>query len=168
VKTVALVGYTSAGKTTLFNILTGKKKYSDQSLFTTLDTVVGKIKLEKYIPAVLVSDTIGFIEDLPPVLIEAFRSTLLESMESQILLHVIDASDPHISKKITTVNEILAGLEADQQRVLVFNKIDLLSTAALGKLKAKYNDDTNIFVSAKTGNGIDILKQETEKLLGRV
>ena len=168
VKTVALVGYTSAGKTTMFNILTGKKKYSDESLFTTLDTVVGKIKLEKYIPAVLVSDTIGFIEDLPPVLIEAFRSTLLESMESQILLHVIDASDPDINQKIATVNEILGELEADQQRVLVFNKIDLLSAAALKNLKEKYSDSANIFVSAKTGNGIDILKQKTEKLLGRV
>jgi GTP-binding protein HflX len=167
VKTVALVGYTSAGKTTLFNILTGKQKKSHQSLFTTLDTVVGKIKLQHYIPAVLISDTIGFIDDLPPILIEAFRSTLLESMEAQLVLHVIDVSDPKMFEKITVVEDILQELHASQTRLYVFNKIDLLSPSQQAQLAAKYRGKSVVFVSAKSGEGSIELKQRTEEFLGR-
>ncbi len=167
VKTVALVGYTSAGKTTLFNILTGKEKKSHQSLFTTLDTVVGKIKLQQYIPAVLVSDTIGFIDELPPVLIQAFRSTLLESMEAQVVLHVIDVSDTKMFDKITIVEDILHELQATQTRIYVFNKIDLLSLEQQKILAEKYTGKSVVFVSAKTGEGIELLKEKTEALLGR-
>lgn len=167
VKTVALVGYTSAGKTTLFNALTGKSKQAHQSLFTTLDTVVGKVKLQEFIPAVLVSDTIGFIDELPPVLIEAFRSTLLESMEAQVLVHVIDASDEKMVDKITIVEDILHELNATQTRIYVFNKIDLLHPEQLAVLQKKYTGESVVFVSAKTNKGIETLKQKTEILLGR-
>lgn len=167
VKTVALVGYTSAGKTSLFNVLTGKVKRSHQSLFTTLDTVVGKVKLQEYIPAVLVSDTIGFIDDLPPILIEAFRSTLLESMEANVLLHVIDSADAKMLDKITIVEDILHELNATQTRIFVCNKVDLLSEERRRKLQRKYTGESVVFVSAKTGEGIAELKEKTEKLLGR-
>lgn len=166
VKTVALVGYTSAGKTSLFNALTGKHKYSEAALFTTLDTVVGKIKLEKYLPAVLVSDTIGFIEDLPPVLIEAFRSTLLESLEATVLLHVIDASDEKVLEKIAAVEAILADLEADQEQVMVFNKLDKTPPERVAVLQQKFSQAQTLFVSAKTGEGMDALKHKVEILLG--
>lgn len=124
---VALVGYTSAGKTTLFNALTGKEKEMSRGLFTTLDTVVGKIKTSKLDQPVLVSDTIGFINQLPPVLIEAFKSTLLESLEAKLLLHVVDANDPRILEKIKVVDEILLELGATQPIILVLNKADLLN-----------------------------------------
>ncbi len=167
VKTVALVGYTSAGKTTLFNALTGKNKESDQSLFTTLDTVVGKLKLEKFLPAVLVSDTIGFIDNLPPFLIEAFRSTLLESLEAEVLLHVVDAADPKSDEKIGIVESILKELAAPQEQILVFNKIDVLSNEKRKLIEAKYAERKTIFVSAKTGEGMAKLKETAEVLLGR-
>src|SRR5690606_20629978 len=115
---VALVGYTSAGKTTLFNRLTGKDKQTYQGLFTTLDTVVGKLKIEQSERPILISDTIGFIEDLPPVLIDAFKSTLLESVEAELLLHVVDASDPEREGKIAVVKRILKELKVTQPVVL--------------------------------------------------
>jgi GTPase len=158
---VALVGYTSAGKTTLFNGLTGKQKEVHQKLFTTLDTVVGKLKTpDKRLP-ILVSDTIGFVNDLPPTLIEAFRSTLMESMEAKLILHVIDSSDPQVEDKILVVERILEELELTQPVVRVFNKIDLV------KGERTFSDG-ELGVSAKTGEGLEELKQLLfERLIGR-
>ena len=104
---VALVGYTSAGKTTLFNALTGKHKVVSKKLFTTLDTVVGKMKAPRGNQPVIISDTIGFIHNLPPDLIQAFQSTLLESLSAKMLLHVVDISDPEIERNISVVNGYL-------------------------------------------------------------
>ncbi len=157
-KTVALVGYTSAGKTTLFNALTSKEKVTKAALFTTLDTVVGKLKIAPHDPTVLISDTIGFIEDLPPFMIDAFRSTLAESLAAQVLLHVIDASDPHYQEKIEVVNSILAELGVKDQPLLVFNKIDLIKSAQLKKLKLEYPGKNTFFISAKTGVGLAAIK----------
>lgn len=165
INTVAIIGYTSAGKTTLFNALTGKSKKMDQSLFTTLDSVVGKFKIPEYDPTILISDTIGFIEDLPPFLIEAFRSTLLESLAAKVLLHVVDASDPKVAEKIEVVNQILQQLAVQKKPVLVFNKIDLLDEITLKTLQEKYKDTTALFLSAKNKIGIDPLKKVIQQLL---
>ncbi len=153
--TAALVGYTSAGKTTLFNALTDKQKETNASLFTTLDTVVGKLKDQNQI---LISDTIGFIDDLPPFLIDAFRSTLLESVEAQVLVHVIDASDPRLLEKKRAVDTILKELGVRQQAILVFNKIDRISQEKKEKLHEEFRSETCFFISAKTMEGVALLQ----------
>lgn len=152
--TSALIGYTSAGKTTLFNVLTRKTKETNKALFTTLDSVVGKLKPQGNQKTKLISDTIGFIDNLPPFLITAFRSTLLESIEAQILLHVVDSSDENIDQKISIVEEILLELTVTEKPILVFNKIDLISEERRKKLEEKYADRQKFFVSAKTEEGI--------------
>lgn len=159
VRTVALVGYTSAGKTTLFNTFTGKAKQENPKLFTTLDSVVGKLKLPKVSHDVLISDTIGFIDQLPPLLIEAFRSTLMESIQADVLLHVIDSTDPKREEKIQTVESILKDLPAVQDAILVLNKVDQLGAKEKSKLRAEYLGIKHVLVSAKTGEGLDELKR---------
>lgn len=159
INTVALVGYTSAGKTSLFNSLTSKDKQAHSGLFTTLDSVVGKIKLTKHSPTVLVSDTIGFIEDLPPFLIDAFRSTLMESIEARLLLHVVDAADSHYIEKIEVVEKILSDLGVQQPPILVFNKIDIADSERIHRLKARFARSQHVFISAATGKGMTELKQ---------
>jgi GTPase len=137
-KTAAIVGYTNAGKSSLINALTNKGSYVADQLFATLDTRVAKLYLPgtakhgengEYTPGkeILLSDTIGFIQDLPPELIKAFKSTLAETVHADLLLHVIDISDPQIERKIQCVEDILTELGAgDNQKIYVFNKIDLI------------------------------------------
>jgi GTPase len=162
---VALVGYTSAGKTTLFNTLTGKEKQMSKGLFTTLDTVVGKMKSPDFDQPILVSDTIGFIDNLPPILFDSFASTLLESLEAKLLLHVVDANDPQVLHKIKVVEGILAELKATQPTILVLNKSDLLSPEQHKQLQdyihySHHNPSVfqHIFISADSGTNIDELK----------
>jgi len=166
---VALVGYTSAGKTTLFNALTGKEKEMNKGLFTTLDTVVGKMKSADFKQPILISDTIGFINNLPPVLIDSFKSTLLESLEAKLLLHVVDANDPQVMEKIAVVEEILDSLDANQTRNIVLNKIDLVDQEKLDKLEEQIrvyfteNDKADKLksiqrVSAETEDNLETLK----------
>lgn len=171
---VALVGYTSAGKTTLFNSLTGKEKKMSKALFTTLDTVVGKLKSPNFEQPILVSDTIGFISNLPPVLIDSFKSTLFESLEAKLLLHVVDAHDPHVLNKIVVVEEILHSLNVTHPMILVLNKVDLLSTTQRTTVKKKIAEHCNnsknttknivniIEISAKTGTHLQSLITEIE------
>lgn len=159
ITTVALVGYTSAGKTTLFNALTGKSKQTNQALFTTLESIVGKVKLPEFAPTVLISDTIGFIEDLPPFLIEAFRSTLLESLSAEILFHVIDSVDPRRDKKIEIVEKILTDLTVTVDPILLFNKIDELSLEEKKLIEKKYAKRKKIFISAKNKDSLGELKK---------
>ncbi len=155
-KTVAIVGYTNAGKTTLLNRLTGRKEYAADELFATLDTRVGHIYDQERGREILVSDTIGFIQRLPPELLNAFASTLSEAMEADLLLHVVDGSDPHAPDHIKVVEDILGRLGAGSvPRLLVVNKadaakkrLDLASEGTLGTWE----------ISAKTGKGIDALK----------
>jgi len=133
-KTIWVVGYTNAWKSTLTNVLTNKWVLAEDKLFATLGTAVGKMFVPAtyndqtwaYIPPkeVLVNDTIGFIRELPPKLIEAFKSTLEDSIESDILLHVIDASDPKFETKVDVVEEILASIWATQKSLYIINKID--------------------------------------------
>lgn len=137
-KTVAIVGYTNAGKSSLLNALTGKDVYIADELFATLDTRVGKLYIQppqqqdryQYVPGkeVMVSDTIGFIQNLPPELIQAFKSTLGETIESDLILHIIDINDPDLHRKIEVVEEILDQLGLhDKLKLYIFNKVDLLA-----------------------------------------
>jgi len=126
--TAALVGYTNAGKSTIMQALTGKKVYIANELFATLDTRVAKVYMPEHQSELLISDTIGFIQDLPPSLIKAFKSTLSETVEADLILHVIDASDPQMEMKIQVVEDILKQLKADKKpKIYIFNKTDLVN-----------------------------------------
>ncbi|MBB1059834.1 ribosome rescue GTPase HflX [Marilutibacter spongiae] len=123
---VALVGYTNAGKSTLFNTLTGAEAYADDRLFATLDPTVRRIELSG--GSAVLADTVGFVRDLPHELVAAFRSTLSEAREADLLLHVVDAADPARQERIAQVDSVLAEVGAgDLPQVLVFNKIDRLA-----------------------------------------
>lgn len=165
-QTIAIVGYTNAGKSTLLNTLTQKGAYTADELFATLDTRVGKLYLPESQNSVLLSDTIGFIQDMPPDLIEAFKSTLSETVEADIILHVIDTCDPEREEKIQVVEEILDQLDvSDKPKMYVFNKIDQKSRFGKTKLLKQYKDFSPVFVSAVEKEGLDDLKQEIEKKL---
>lgn len=164
--TVSLVGYTNAGKTSLFNALTHKKNLVENALFATLDSAVGEMYLQELGRSVVISDTIGFIKDLPPELIEAFTSTLLESISADVVLHVVDASDPDIFGKINVVEDILHQLGvAEENVVLVFNKIDAVPGLDRKKIEARTIPYPHVFLSTKTREGMDgLLKTILPKL----
>ena len=126
---VALVGYTNAGKSTLFNALTGADAYAADQLFATLDPTVRRIELPG--GGVVLADTVGFVRDLPHELVAAFRSTLSEAREADLLLHVVDAADPLRDERIAQVDEVLREIDAgDIPQLRVFNKIDRIEGAA--------------------------------------
>ena len=159
-KTVSIVGYTNAGKSSLFNLLTGKKNPVKNVLFATLDSTVGKIYIEDLHTEVLVTDTIGFIRDLPPLLISAFKSTLLESIHADVILHVIDVSDPEVETKIKVVNDILKELGRNIDDVVyVFNKIDIAQDINKEALLEKYRNFSPIFISARKEEGVIAVKE---------
>lgn len=157
-KTVSIVGYTNAGKSSLFNSLTKKNVLAENALFATLDSSVGKLYLPELQKEVLVTDTIGFIRNLPPKLIDAFKSTLMESLHADLLLHVIDASDPEIEEKIRVVQGILKELGRGTENVVyVFNKGDKLDNSRQAEIAEKYDRLNPVFVSVKENKGIDTL-----------
>ncbi len=154
-KTVSLVGYTNAGKSSLFNLLTGKKTLVENVLFATLDSSAGKIYMPKLHSDVLITDTIGFIRNLSTQLVNAFKSTLMESLHADLLLHVIDVSDPEVDDKIHVVTSILEDLGRNNDSVVyVFNKCDFVSQEAKDLLKEKYSQNSPLFISVKTKDGI--------------
>ena len=157
VPTVALVGYTNAGKSTLFNALTGASSYVADQLFATLDPTVRRLKLDT-IGEVVLADTVGFIRELPHELVAAFRSTLLEAREADLLLHVVDAGDPMRSDRVAQVREVLQGIGAgDVPELLVFNKIDL--TLDLPRVdNGADGRPTQAWCSAVGGAGLDGLR----------
>ena len=162
---IALVGYTSAGKTSLFNALTKKQKSTNASLFTTLDSIVGRMNPRNGQRPILISDTIGFIRDLPPKLIETFKSTLLESVEAHLLLHVVDASDPEFAAKIVVVEDIIRDLGVTAEPFLVFNKIDLSTKKRIEEIKTLFADRPHVLVSAQTGDNLPALRQQINRYL---
>ena len=158
VPTVALVGYTNAGKSTLFNALTGAENYVADQLFATLDPTVRRIELAG-VGEVVLADTVGFVRQLPHELVAAFRSTLQEAREADLLLHVVDASDPLRDERIAQVREVLRGIGAgDIRELLLFNKIDLSSDAPRVVMGA---DELaiQVWASAVGGQGLDLVRE---------
>ena len=149
---VALVGYTNAGKSTLLNHLTGSDVYAKDELFATLDPTTRALDLEEG-RKITITDTVGFIQKLPTTLVEAFKSTLAEVVAADLILLVVDASDPNASKEIDAVRHVLKDIGAAEKRsVLVFNKLDLLDEAKTHELLTAYPDAVQI--SALSGMGI--------------
>ena len=158
-QTVSIVGYTNAGKTSLFNRLSKKDKLTENALFATLDSAVGRMYLQDIHKEVLLSDTIGFIRNLPANLIDAFKSTLLESAHADVLLHVIDISDLAWRDKIDVVEEILYEIGADsKKKIYIFNKIDIVSDIDTEELKEQFAEYHPQCISVKTGEGIEELQ----------
>ena len=157
IPTVALVGYTNAGKSTLFNTLTDAGVYVQDQLFATLDPTVRRLDLPEG-DTVVLADTVGFIRDLPHELIAAFKSTLQEAREADLILHLIDASDANRWQRVRQVNSVLEQLGAEQvPQIRVYNKIDKLDR----KPKITNNREGEgraVWISAITGEGLDLLK----------
>jgi GTP-binding protein HflX len=166
--TISLVGYTNAGKSTLFNALVKARAYAADQLFATLDTTTRQLYLgnaDGSGRSVSLSDTVGFIRDLPHGLIDAFQATLQEAADATLLMHVVDASNPNYPEQMVEVQKVLAEIgAADVPQVLVFNKLDAMSpeTRPL-QLSDRYTVDgqsvPRFFVSAQTGEGVSALRE---------
>ncbi|HEX6638222.1 MAG TPA: ribosome rescue GTPase HflX [Steroidobacteraceae bacterium] len=167
VPSLALVGYTNAGKSTLFRALTGADAYVADQLFATLDPTVRRITLPGN-TQVVVADTVGFIRELPHELVAAFQSTLTEAREATLLLHVVDVSDPRRDEHIDEVNRVLAEIgAAELPQVLVFNKIDRIDAPA--RLERDENGRvTHVWLSAARAHGLDLLREAVAERLSRV
>lgn len=167
-KSVAIVGYTNAGKSSLMRALTKKDAYVANKLFATLDTHIGELYLpdNEHGKTVMLSDTIGFIRDLPPSLIKSFKSTLEEAIHADVILHVVDYSDEKLVEKVAIVDSILdeLGLKNTPQ-VLVFNKLDLPSPFSMTAIKDQFRERPLAFVSAASKEGFDNLKLQISNLL---
>ncbi len=172
---ISLVGYTNAGKSTLFNALTKAKAYAADQLFATLDTTTRQLYLGDAQRSVSLSDTVGFIRDLPHGLVDAFAATLQEAVDADLLLHVVDAANPDYLDQIEQVQRVLAEIgAADVAQILVFNKLDALEKSRwplhltdMFEVKSAFSDSVTrverAFVSAQTGDGLPLLRQLLSK-----
>lgn len=163
---VSLVGYTNAGKSTLFNLLTKSRAYAADQLFATLDTTTRQMHVEQAGRGVAISDTVGFIRDLPHKLVEAFEATLQEAAQADLLLHVVDAASPNRGEQLDEVRRVLESIgAADIPQLLVFNKVDKLEPDQMPReavdaiMQADGRTLPRVFVSATGGQGLDSLRQ---------
>jgi len=165
IPTVAIVGYTNAGKTTLFNALSGASGLVVDQLFATLDPMMRRLDISGYGP-VIVSDTVGFISRLPHELVDAFHSTLEEVSASQLLLHVIDLLDPEITERVEQVERVLDAIGAgDIPRLRVYNKADLIEASSFRSF-VNGGSHRGLRISASTGKGLEELVETVGALLG--
>ncbi len=163
---ISLVGYTNAGKSTLFNALVKARAYAADQLFATLDTTTRQLYLSEAGQSVSLSDTVGFIRDLPHGLVDAFQATLQEAVDADLLLHVVDASNPGFPEQIAQVQKVLAEIGAsDVPQLLVFNKVDAIAPESrAAEVQDSYELDgvavPRIFVSARSGEGLGRLRAQ--------
>ena len=168
---ISLVGYTNAGKSTLFNALVKARAYAADQLFATLDTTTRQLYLGEAGRSVSLSDTVGFIRDLPHGLVDAFQATLQEAVDADLLLHVVDASNPNFPEQIDQVRRVLREIgAADIDQLLVFNKLDAVPPEQRpALLQDMYDLDgrpvDRLFVSAQTGEGLGALRQKLAQTL---
>jgi GTP-binding protein HflX len=169
---ISLVGYTNAGKSTLFNALVKAKAFAADQLFATLDTTTRQLYLGEAGRSVSLSDTVGFIRDLPHGLIDAFQATLQEAVDADLLIHVVDAASPHFTEQIAEVQKVLSEIgAADIPQILVFNKLDALEIERR-PLHLTDHFDLNgvqtprVFLSAKSGDGLSLLRQGLASAVG--
>lgn len=166
VPTVALVGYTNAGKSSLFNRLSGDTTFVANMLFATLDSTLRKLQIPNYGTAIL-ADTVGFVRDLPHQLVDAFRATLEETVEARLLLHVVDCNNDERQLMMEEVGKVLAEIGADDiPTLLVFNKVDLLGEKFAGVERDDQGKPFKAWVSAHTGAGVPALLGAIAELIG--
>ena len=164
---VSIVGYTNAGKSTLLTSLTGSNAYAADELFATVDALQRELILDEGDKKIIISDTVGFIQNLPTTLIESFKSTLEVVKDADLLLHVVDAASAFPEKHIKTVHEILEQIETTSKEIIVFNKIDKIEPFALTSLKERYPQA--LFISAINNSGIEeILKKVSNFIYGEL
>jgi GTP-binding protein HflX len=168
---ISLVGYTNAGKTTLFNALVKARAYAADQLFATLDTTTRQLYLGEAARSVSLSDTVGFIRDLPHGLIDAFQATLQEAVDADLLLHVVDASSEHFLEQMAEVQRVLTEIGAAEiPQVLVFNKLDALE---IGRRPLQLEDSFDlagiqtprVFLSAIQGEGVAALRGQLARMV---
>ena len=162
---ISLAGYTNAGKSTLFNLLTKAQVYADDKLFATLDSTIRRVMLPASGEAVI-ADTVGFIQDLPHELIEAFKSTLEETRQANVLLHVVDASDQNSRDKIEQVEKIIEQIDAKEiPTIIVMNKIDGINDFQPRIDKDNEGKIYRVWLSAQTGDGVELLYEALSQSL---
>jgi GTP-binding protein HflX len=171
---VSLVGYTNAGKSTLFNALTKSRVVAADQLFATLDTTTRQLWLAEAGRAVVLSDTVGFIRDLPHKLVEAFRATLQEAADADLLLHVVDAASAQSGEQIAEVERVLEEIGAERiPQIMIFNKLDLIEPAKRPRVlvdaieRAPGPSTPRVFLSARDGIGLDALRRLVAELATR-
>jgi GTP-binding protein HflX len=169
---ISLVGYTNAGKSTLFNALVKAKAFAADQLFATLDTTTRQLYLGEAGRSVSLSDTVGFIRDLPHGLIDAFQATLQEAVDADLLIHVVDAASPRFTEQIAEVQKVLSEIgAADIPQILAFNKLDALEIERRPLHLTGYFDlngvqTPRVFISAKSGDGMSLLRQGLASAVG--
>ncbi len=166
VPTVSVVGYTNAGKSTLFNIITGANVLAEDRLFATLDPTLRRVEVAKG-QSIILADTVGFIRHLPHDLVAAFRATLEETREADLLLHIIDFSDPNWQEKETSVNKVLKEIGAEKVPLIkIMNKVDLLNEIETGIIRNDQQEIIEVRVSAKSNEGVEELLKAVSEVLG--